>query len=176
MVAQELNPRVYVACLASYNAGKLHGKWIDCNDRDSMQNSITGMLAASPEHEAEEWAIHDYEGFGSLSLSEYQSLETVAAMAGFIQEHGPLASEVLSHFGGDLDEARQALEEQYAGCYDSLEDFAASLTEETGRLEQVPEHIRGYIDYEAMAHDMELNGDIFTLEPHYQQVHVFWNR
>jgi antirestriction protein len=176
MIQEQVQPRIYVACLAAYNAGKLHGKWIPCDDMGTMQDSITGMLAASPEADAEEWAIHDYEGFGSASLSEYQSLETVEAMAEFIREHGEIASEVLSHFSGDLDEARQALEDNYAGCYESLEDFAASLTEETGGLEQVPEHIRHYIDYEAMAHDMELNGDVFTLEPHYQEVHVFWNR
>jgi antirestriction protein len=146
------------------------------DDMDSIQDSIMAMLAASPEPDAEEWAIHDYEGFGTISLSEYQSVETVAAMAEFIQEHGRLAADLISHFSGDLDEARQALEDNYAGCYASLEDFAASLTEETGGLEQVPEHIRGYIDYAAMARDMEMSGDVFTLEPGYGQVHVFWSR
>lgn len=176
MIQEQTQPRIYVACLAAYNAGKLHGKRMPCEDMEFMQNAIMGMLAASPEPDAEEWAIHDYEGFGSISLSEYQSLETVSAMAGFIQEHGPLASELISHFGGELAEARQALEEQYAGCYDSLEDFAASFTEETGSIQQVPEHIRVYIDYAAMARDMELGGDVFILEPEFGQVQVFWNR
>lgn len=176
MAIEQITPRIYVACLAAYNAGKLHGKWMPCDDVEILQDSITAMLEASPEPGAEEWAIHDYEGFGSASLSEYQSLDTVTAMAEFIQEQGPLASELMAHFGGDLVEARQAMEDQYAGCYASLEDFAASLTEETGGLEQVPEHIRGYIDYAAMARDMELGGDIFTLEPEYGQLQVFWSR
>ncbi len=176
MAIEQLTPRIYVACLAAYNAGKLHGRWMPCDDVDTLQDSIKTMLEASPEPDAEEWAIHDYEGFGSASLSEYQSLETVTAMAEFIQAHGSLASELLAHFGGDLEEAQQAMEDQYAGCYASLEDFTASLTEETGELEQVPQHIRGYIDYAAMARDMELSGDVFTLEPRYQEVHVFWNR
>ena len=25
-------PKIYVACLSSYNAGQLHGVWIDCDD------------------------------------------------------------------------------------------------------------------------------------------------
>ena len=25
------SPRIYVACLAAYNAGRLHGRWIDAN-------------------------------------------------------------------------------------------------------------------------------------------------
>ncbi|WP_373533079.1 antirestriction protein ArdA [Vampirovibrio sp.] len=68
------------------------------------------------------------------------------------------------------------MEDRYAGCYASLEDVAASLTEAAGGLEQVPEHIRGYINYATMARDMELCGDIFTLEAHVQEVHVFCNR
>lgn len=26
--------RIFVACLASYNAGTLHGEWIDCTGKD----------------------------------------------------------------------------------------------------------------------------------------------
>ena len=33
-----------------------------------------------------------------------------------------------------------------------------------------------YIDYEAMARDMELNGDVFTIALGFEDVHVFWSR
>ena len=42
----------------------------------------------SPEPLAEEWAIHDYEGFGSLRLSESESFQTVSAIAAGIAKHG----------------------------------------------------------------------------------------
>ena len=35
----------------------------------------------SPSPGAEEWAIHDYEGFGPLRLDEFESLENVAKVA-----------------------------------------------------------------------------------------------
>lgn len=42
-------PRIYVACLASYNNGTLHGQWIDATaDADEMQASVSTMLRASP--------------------------------------------------------------------------------------------------------------------------------
>ena len=66
----------------------------------------------------------------------------------------------------------KALEESYAGEYESLADLARELTEETS---EVPEHLALYIDYEAMGRDMELNGDLFTIETWFQQVHIFWN-
>jgi antirestriction protein len=176
MIQEQIQPRIYVACLAAYNAGKLHGKWIPCDDMGPMQEAIKGMLAASPEADTEEWAIHDYEGFGSLSLSEYQSLERVAAMAELIREHGELATQMIEHHCGDVDAARQSLEEDYQGCFQSLEHYAEQFMEDTGALQDLPKHLEGYIDFERMAHDWELNGDIFTIEPSYNEVHVFLNR
>lgn len=42
-------PRIYVACLASYNAGTLYGRWIDAStDADEMNAAIQEMLAGSP--------------------------------------------------------------------------------------------------------------------------------
>jgi len=43
-------PRIYAACLASYNAGKLHGAWIDCEGKDgeALALEIADMLARSP--------------------------------------------------------------------------------------------------------------------------------
>lgn len=41
--------RIYVACLASYNNGVLHGKWIDASsDVDEMQAEIDKVLLTSP--------------------------------------------------------------------------------------------------------------------------------
>ena len=50
-------PRVYVACLAAYNAGKLHGEWIDMGDADDAHEQALQVLETSPEAGAEEWAI-----------------------------------------------------------------------------------------------------------------------
>lgn len=42
-------PRIYVACLASYNAGLLHGRWIDLDgDADEVHAEIAAMLRESP--------------------------------------------------------------------------------------------------------------------------------
>jgi antirestriction protein len=38
-------PRVYIACLACYNEGKLHGEWIDATDADEMQALIAALQA-----------------------------------------------------------------------------------------------------------------------------------
>ncbi len=162
--------RIYVACLASHNNGILHGAWIDADqDRDEIRAGITDMLKASPVKSAEEFAIYDYEGFEGAPISEYQSIESVAEMAGFIAEHGALGGKLIEYFG-DLDEAKEAMEDHYAGQYQSVAEFAQELTEETT---EIPENLQYYIDYKRMARDLEIN-DIITIETGFEQVHIFW--
>lgn len=166
-------PRIYVADLAAYNNGKLHGVWIDAAlELEDIQEAVAKMLKASPEGFAEEYAIHDYEGFGSYRVSEYVGLESVHEVACFIEEHEELGAELLAHFSS-IDEARTAIEENYAGCYESVADFAEQLTEDSV---QIPESLARYIDYNAMAYDMEVGGDIFTIELGHGEVHIFWSR
>lgn len=165
--------RIYVADLAAYNNGKLHGVWINAtDDLEAIREQVNQMLADSPEDFAEEYAIHDHEGFGRFILSEYAGLETVHEVACFITEYPDFGSELLDHLSGDLEEARTAAEENYCGCYQSLADFAEELTEDTT---QIPVNLVYYIDYERMARNMELNGDVFTLETGWEEVHIFWN-
>src|SRR5262249_16860424 len=71
--------RIYVGSVADYNAGRLHGAWIDATqDPEQIQADIASMLERSHEPLAEEWAIHDYEGFCGTDFSEYESVERVS--------------------------------------------------------------------------------------------------
>lgn len=118
-----VSPRIYAACLASYNAGRLFGVWIDCEGKDgeAIRIKIDDMLARSPEPNvmrrkcpdcghyqtdarpyrenddecgncgeplsgefkpsAEEWAIHDHEGFCGLIKSEWPDLDELEELA-----------------------------------------------------------------------------------------------
>ena len=164
-------PRLYIACLAAYNAGYLHGVWVEALDGvDAVQDAISAMLKTSPVADVEEWAIHDYEGFGQYRLGQYCSLERACALTDFINETGEVGLALLSHYDGDVEACRAALDEQ-AGEYASLADFAAELTESTG---DVPDHLAPYIDYAAMGRDMVLGGDIYTLELGLGRIHVLW--
>lgn len=166
-----LSPRIYVACLDAYNNGFLHGEWIDATQGiDGIWDDINAMLAASPMPGAEEWAIHDYEDFGSLRLSEYTGLNEVVEIAEFLEEHGELGAELIAYFGGSVEDARTALEDNYHGEYDSEADYAQSFAEE---CYEIPDHLRFYIDYGRMARDIFIN-DCFSIELR-GKVHVFTN-
>lgn len=165
------HPRIYVACLAAYNNGYLHGTWIDAmQEPEAIYTAVNVMLAASPVAGAEEWAIHDYEGFGNVRIEEYSSFKSVSEIASFLAEHGEIGAALLNHYSGDLGEARDALEERYLGAYTSLADYMQEVTEETT---PIPNALRYYIDYQAMARDAELNGDLFTIATAWDEVHIF---
>lgn len=171
--AASTGPRIYAACLAAYNNGHLHGRWIDADqDAATIQAEISAMLQASPIPGAEEWAIHDHEGFEGAELSEYSGIDRVVELAAFISGRGALGAKLLDHFSGDIDQAEAAFD-NYAGRYRSLADYAQELTEDTT---DIPPTLMPYIDYAAMARDMELSGDVFTVELGFEDVHVFWSR
>ena len=164
--------QIYVADLAAYNAGHLHGVWIDIDsDIDVMEEQVKEMLAKSPVPDAEEYAIHDISNCQDLGIKEHTSLKEVAAIAEFLEsandEDAAIAAVSLAY---NLDGAKDLLE-NYLGCADTL----AAWGEEYywGILsEEIPEKYLSYFDFEAFTRDMSYNGDIQTHKMH-GRVYVF---
>jgi antirestriction protein len=106
--------QIYIACLASYTNGTLHGKWIDAtSDVDEMQEDVNDLLRSSKYPNvmvecpacggvcrvvacstckgygevpsAEEIAIHDFDGIPDLG--EYCGLQAVADYVEFVEAH-----------------------------------------------------------------------------------------
>lgn len=152
--------RIYVACLASYNNGKLYGAWLDVEDVDDIKAGIHAMLMSSPDPDAEEWAIHDSEGLGAVS--EHEDLAELVERAEFLREHDDVGMAALKYLGS-LDQAREAMDRYYGEFRDTAE-WAESWADETGMLDEVPENLRQYFDFEAWANDAESGGDIYTID------------
>jgi len=167
---KNFKPRIYVACLAAYNDGYLHGEWIDASQNvEDLHQNVKKILASSPIPNAEEWAIHDYEDFGDIRIEEYTGLEKISELVAFLEEHGELGSAAYG-YSNDIDDAIKLIEENYHGEFNSEEDFAYHWTHEVD-CREIPEYLQPYIDYKAMARDFFVN-DFFSLEIDYK-VHVF---
>ena len=178
---RKTQPRIYVASLADYNEGRLHGEWIDAaQDEEELERCVKEMLARSPSPGAEEWAIHDYEGFGLLRLDEFESLASVAKVASGIAEHGPAFAAWAAHVGTDS-EALDEFEDAYMGEWESAVAFAEEMLDDMGHIEEimrnVPEHLAAYvqIDYEGFVRDLVRNGELATLEKPDGGIYVFRN-
>lgn len=171
MEKEQTEIRIYVACLAAYNNGILHGKWMEATEGEgAIWEGISAVLKSSPIEDAEEWAIHDHEGFGGLDIGEYSSVESVVEMANFIERHGELGSQLVAYLG-DMDSASRALDDAYIGEYETVADYAEELTEQST---EIPDQLRFYIDYDKMAGDMVIN-DLIVIETGYREKHLFWN-
>ena len=176
-------PKIYCACLASYNSGYLHGCFIDATqDPEDIREQIQQMLSTSPVADVEaceEYAIHDYENFQGIQLSEYESLEYISALAQALEEHGkPFALYVDYLCLDDILKALESFQDNYSGCFESIEDYARDYYEQTGQLETIEKAGLNsyYINWKSIAHDWQCNGDLLFLEESHNEIHVFYNR
>src|SRR5215203_5268237 len=166
------SPQIWVGSLADYNNGDLHGQWLDAaREPEEVHADIQAMLARGPAarrgEAAGEWGIFDYEDFGSLRLGEYESIEDVARLAAGIVQHGPAFAAWAEAIGRDHTTSED-FSEAYCGRFDSAADYAEQLVDDLEGDEllkqALPEWLQPYveIDYDSLARDMELGGDIFT--------------
>lgn len=165
------SPRIYAASLSDYNAGRLHGAWIDADaEPEALGNDIAAMLVRSPTPGAEEWAIHDHEGFGPLRLGEYEDLDTVSQIGQGIAEHGSAYAHWAAICGTSDREELARFEDVYLGHWESVEAYAEELLDDLGIddviVRAVPDHLRAYVkvDVEGFARDLEYSGDVTSSE------------
>lgn len=160
-------PRIYAASLSDYNAGILHGAWLDVTgDVDELHRGIQAMLAASPTtarfgEPAEEWAIHDYDSWYGLRLGEYEAVERLCTIAAGIAEHGEaFAVWVGNEYRSTEDLA--SFEDAYLGSWESIEAYAEQLLDDLGidTEELGPEQLRPYIHFDLPAFARDLAGEL----------------
>lgn len=152
------SPRVYIASLSDYNSGNLLGCW--CDFTENIHKQVQTMLTQSKEEVAEEWAIHDHEGFPAGLVQEYSDLDELADWAEFIEETGDndLIQAAMacsdSHSLGDVKSTMENLEGQFDrnGLADWAQENCASCDD--GSLAKLPNCIRCHIDWESVGRDM----------------------
>jgi antirestriction protein len=172
--------RIYVASLSDYNKAVLHGRWIDIDGSTTVEDvmdEVNEMLAESPSameygDKAEEWAVHDYEGFHGLGLGEWDDFETFIKHAEMLEEYGE-AWRVYVGFVGSEYANKSDFEDSYRGTYKDEVDFAYELIDELGHLNNVPDTVRNYFDYEKFARDLFIT-DMYGEHGEDGEFYVFW--
>ena len=173
--------RIYVGTYAKYNSGSLDGKWFDLDDyadRDEFYEACQAFHDRNnpkdedgdPIPSEHEFMFQDWEGIPSGMIGECSVDEGVWELAEAFDKYDEGAVRAfLDLFDGTWDEDK--FNECYHGEYSSWINMAEEWLEETGELNDIPEHLRYYFDYEAYARDMRLGGDMCE-----QDGHFFWNR
>ncbi len=104
----------------------------------------------------------------NISLSSNKNAEDVAL---FIKECGDLGSELVAHLG-DLESAKNALENNYHGEHYSELYFSMELFDEC-YINEIPENLRRYFSYEAFSDDL-FSCDYYSIKVN-GKTHVFSN-
>lgn len=164
--------RVFITNLGKYNEGELVGKWLDlpCEDIESELASIG--VSDEPDENGnyyEEYFITDYENDYGYKVGEYDSLDDLNEIAEELENLDEYEKEIVSalvEYGYTPEESIEKKDDVvvYSDCND-MTDVAYQYIEETGMLDNVPEYIARYFDYEAFGRDMGIEGTfIFTDE------------
>jgi antirestriction protein len=165
-------PRIWIGCLAAYNNGDLHGRWVDADDADKIERVRDEVLQTSPvcTHggHAEEYAVMDYDGFGSLSttLGEWPDFEILAAIAQEIEKHGPAFTAYIEACEPTLDkDLANGFEDAYRGEWDNEQDYAEHEITELGfaGVQLIPEELLSYLDMNKVTREIFRHG---TMQSH----------
>ncbi|WP_397381139.1 antirestriction protein ArdA [Pseudomonas sp.] len=106
---------------------------------------------------AEEWAAHDYDGEGLSSFGEYPNLAKLLEHVRLVSEYGDAWLAYVEWQGASNATEGDFLDSSLGQC-ESVRDYFEERLEESGVLNEVPEELRYYIDFEQYAKDMECNG------------------
>ena len=154
----EATMKIYVACLASYNAGKLHGAWIEVDNLEQIQDAITAMLTASPVAGAEEWEVHDHSGWEGFPAHD-RRLEKLVILPELLEEFGAdVVSVWVAHNGFHYisDNTAEDIQMSFVGEFDDYENIAWHGLEH--ELDEVPDYIRNHIDLETLGREISTDG------------------
>lgn len=178
------SPSIYVACLAAYNNGWLHGKWIDCTaSYHDVCGEIQSMLRDSPVTKefgeiGGEWTIHDSQNWGHFQVEESADIEELCEVADVLKngrDHydSELIVAIMNDFKYSVDKSVSYLENFYIGEYNSAQDYADKVLGESGAFDRIP-WLRGYFDYEGYARDLEINS-LTTYDAPNRRVYILHN-
>lgn len=156
---------IYVGTYAKYNNGSIAGKWLDLEDYTDKEEFIKACCQLHKDEEDPELMFQDWEGIPASMIGEcWVSPDLWEIM----QESNLEAVKAYLSIFNEWD--AEDFQDRFRGHFDSWQQMAEELLEETGELDRIPESLRYYFDFEKYARDMELGGD-FAEEDGF----FFWN-
>ena len=163
----------YITNLGKYNKGILAYKLISFPISEEELNEALATIGCKYVDENgvvhnelyEEYFFSDWECEIPFEYSEYESVEDLNIIAERVEALETYEQDILKvimeEHTSDVDEALQIVEYgDYAiwnGC-DTMTDVAEQMVDEYGYLNDAPENLRCYIDYEKMGRDLAIEG------------------
>lgn len=160
--------RIYLTNLGKYNEGELVGQWLELPTTEEHIEEIKKEIGINEHYE--EWFITDYEtDVDGFTVGEYDNLEELNEQAeelDNLDDSDKLAIQAMLEDGYNFKEALEKVQDGdyriYCDC-SSMTDVAYEVVEECCYLENVPENVARYFDYEAFGRDLGIEGTFYFI-------------
>ena len=175
----------YITNLGKYNEGNLSYKLIGFPiDEDELNEALAAIGCKytdenGKEHntEYEEFFFSGWECEIPFEFGEYESISDVNDIAERVEVLEAYEQDVLKvileEHTSDVDEALRIVEGgnyvMWSGC-ESMAEVAERMAAEFGDLNDVPERLRYYIDYEAWGRDLDIEGTFLEGDGYFVEV------
>lgn len=171
-----MNTKIYVGTYAKYNAGNLKGEWLNLSDYSDAEELFEAMRALHSDENNPEFMFQDREGDlahmidESMSESEFEDLYSFMDEANASHLDFEAIVAYSRHTGYELEECVEKAEEAYVGEYASDEDFAESIADVLGYLNENQSWPHNCINWDRAAR--ELMYDYFEESGYYFFRHI----
>lgn len=157
---------VYVGTYGKYNDGSIYGAWIDLTLIKDEEDFNDLCAEIHKDEQDPEFMLQDWQSIPNRYISE-SGLS--AEFWDYLEAYnGTSNTEALQKFV-DYGYSPENFSSYYMGEFDSEQEYAEALLDETGELEQIPQHLRYYFDYESYASDLFINDYLFIDGSVFQQ-------
>ncbi|MCY8256473.1 antirestriction protein ArdA [Bacillus spizizenii] len=156
--------KIWVGNLGKYNEGDLVGEWFTLPaDMEEIEEAI-GL-----NEEYEEYYIADFEAPFTIGQHDcIDSLNEIAERIDGMEDYEIEAAAELVGIGAvaDFEDGLNEVEDGrvyfYHDC-NTMEEVAMEIINETGMLDEVPDKVAMYFDYEAYARDLQIESTFLEL-------------
>ena len=160
--------KIFLTNLGKYNEGELVGEWVEFPVSQGELQEVFDHIGINEEYE--EYFITDYE-CDLYEVGEYENIDKLNDIAERIKKLGGEGRNVVKALIQKLDYTLdEAIEKVNNGDYriyydcDDMEDVAYQVVEECGYLENVPDDVARYFDYESFGRELEIEGNYIFLD------------
>lgn len=160
--------KIFLTNLGKYNEGELIGEWVELPVSQEELKKVFERIGINEEYE--EYFITDYE-CDLYEVGEYENIDKLNDIAERIKELDEEKSKVVKALIQKLDYTLyEAIDKVNSGDYmiyndcENMTDVAYQVVEECGYLENVPDNVARYFDYESFGRELEIEGNYIFLD------------
>ena len=153
------HPAVYVGTYHKYNCGSLFGMWLDLTTFASYEDFCEVCRFLHRDEADPELMFQDMENFPDAWYNESgldeDTFDLILQYADLDDDERRAFDAYIENKGSGRDaEVFDDFRDKYVGEFDSEEEFAEHIADESGMLDKVPESIKQYFNYERFARDL----------------------